>query len=126
MVNAPELPVPDGLFETKRMPLLSRRAFALRMLRVSCVCLAIVAFALGAGALGYRETEHLAWIDAFLNAAMILTGMGQVDMPITTAGKIFAICYALFSGLVFLSLIAVFLAPVTHRLLHAFHLEEQG
>ncbi len=125
-MNAPEPPVPDGLFETKRMPLLSRRAFALRMLRVSSVCLAIVAVTLGAGALGYRETEHLAWIDAFLNAAMILTGMGQVDIPTTTAGKLFAIFYALFSGLVFLSLIAVFLAPVAHRLLHAFHLEEQA
>jgi hypothetical protein len=112
-------------FEHKRQPLLSGAAFRLRMLRVGGAAAALIALALGVGALGYRVTEGLAWLDAALNAAMILTGMGPVDELHTQAGKLFAIAYALFSGVTFLSGIALILAPIAHRLLHAFHLEEE-
>jgi hypothetical protein len=79
--------------------------------------------ALSVGAFGYRVTEHMAWIDAFLDASMILSGMGQVSALHTTAGKIFASCYAIFSGFAFLSIVAVFLAPAYQRFLHRFHLD---
>jgi hypothetical protein len=73
--------------------------------------------------LGYRLLEGFSWIDSTLNAAMILGGMGPVNELHTTAGKIFASCYALFSGIVFLVSVGVLLAPVIHRLLHQFHLQ---
>jgi hypothetical protein len=83
----------------------------------------IVTASLGAGVLGYHELAGLRWIDALLNAAMILTGMGPVDALTTTRGKLFAACYALFSGIAFLSVVAVVFAPVVQRFLHRFHLE---
>lgn len=112
-----------GLFEHRNEPLLPAGAFQLRLLRTAGACLALVAFSLLVGATGYRATEGLSWLDATLDAAMILTGMGQVSELHTAAGKVFAIVYALFSGVVFLSVVALALAPVAHRLLHAFHLE---
>ena len=78
---------------------------------------------LALGTLGYQQTEGLAFVDALLNAAMILTGMGQIAELHTTAGKLFGTFYALFSGVVFLTTVAVLLAPVLHRFLHHFHLE---
>ena len=65
------------------------------------------------------------WIDALLNASMILSGMGPVNELRTTGGKIFATCYAIFSGVAFLSIVAIFLAPAIHRFLHRFHLEAE-
>ncbi len=85
----------------------------------------IIFFSLILGTLGYHFTEHLGWIDAFLNASMILTGMGPVNPMVTTLGKLFASFYALFSGVVFLTTIAFVLTPVAHRLLHKFHLKEK-
>jgi hypothetical protein len=73
--------------------------------------------------LGYHVFGSLHWIDALLNASMILTGMGPVDPMQTVAGKLFASCYALFSGIVFITTAGVLLAPVVHRVLHRFHLE---
>jgi hypothetical protein len=75
--------------------------------------------------LGYVHYERLAWRDAFLNAAMLLGGMGPVDAPRTDAGKIFAGLYALYAGLVFLIVAGVLLAPVVHRVLHRFHWESR-
>ena len=83
----------------------------------------IVFAALAAGVLGYHAIGHLGWIDAILNASMILTGMGPVDPMKTAAAKLFASAYALFSGVVFLSAVGIVLAPVFHRILHKFHLE---
>lgn len=83
--------------------------------------LGLVAVALGIGMAGYHSFEGLRWLDAFINAAMILSGMGPLESPQTTGGKLFAGCYALFSGLVFISLTAILLAPVVHRLIHKFH-----
>lgn len=101
-------------------------AFQLRLLRTAGACLGLVAVSLLVGATGYRATEGLSWLDATLDAAMILTGMGQVSELHTAAGKVFAIGYALFSGVVFLSIVALTLAPIAHRLLHAFHLESEA
>jgi uncharacterized membrane protein len=82
-----------------------------------------VAVALGIGAAGYHTLNGLPWLDATLNAAMILTGMGPVDRLTTPEAKLFAIVYALFGGVFFLSMVAVLLAPLAQHLLHRFHLE---
>ena len=83
---------------------------------------ALVAVSLVAGAVGYHFTEGMSWLDAFLNASMILTGRGPVDRVVTVPGKVFATIYALFAGIVFLSTAALVLMPVAHRVLHRFHL----
>ena len=83
----------------------------------------MVAGALGIGMAGYHFIENMGWVDAFVNAAMILSGMGPVATLQTDAGKIFAGCYALFSGLMFITVTGIVLAPVAHRALHKFHLE---
>ena len=84
----------------------------------------VIAFALGMGMVGYRTFEGMSWVDAFVNAAMILSGMGPVSSLQTTGGKIFAGCYALFSGLAFVAILGIIFAPVFHRFLHRFHVEE--
>jgi hypothetical protein len=113
------------LLEHRTAPLLSPAAFRRRMVRAVLACAAIVGFALAIGAVGYHVTEHADWLDATLDAAMILTGMGPVERLHTDAGKVFAICYALFSGVVFLSTAGLLIAPIAHRLLHAFHLVDE-
>lgn len=74
--------------------------------------------------IGYHALEGLSWLDAFLNAAMLLGGMGPVAVPVTTGGKLFAGLYALYCGLVVIIAAGIILAPVAHRILHRFHLEE--
>ncbi len=86
----------------------------------------LVAGSLLVGAAGYHYSEGLPWLDAVLNASMILTGMGPVDRVVTVSGKLFATGYALFAGIVFLSTAALVLMPVAHRVLHRFHLEAEG
>jgi hypothetical protein len=78
---------------------------------------------LGVGMVGYHRLENLSWLDAFENASMILSGMGPVSPVQTSAGKVFAGCYALFSGLMLITSMGVIFAPVFHRFLHKFHLE---
>jgi len=112
------------MFEHKKESLLSREAFILRLLRHGGIGFAILGLALGIGVTGYRWAEDMSWMDALVNASMILGGMGPVNELHTTGGKIFASFYALFSGLVFLVVIGVLLAPIFHRFLHRFHLEE--
>lgn len=111
--------------EHHSQPLLPRRAFIGRVLRFAAVAQLIVLIALGAGMLGYHQFEHLSWLDSFLNAAMILGGMGPVNEVHSAAGKLFAGCYALFSGLIFLVVAGVLFAPAVHRLLHSFHVDEE-
>ena len=111
-------------FETKNDPLLSRSQFLLRLISSFGITLLIVAVSLFIGGWGYHHFEGLPWIDAVLNAAMILTGMGPEDQMQTNAGKLFATFYALYSGIAFLTMVAVLLAPIIHRLLHRFHLED--
>ena len=122
-----KLPVTDfQMFEHRTRPLLPRRQFYGRVARCLRIGLLIIAAALGIGMVGYHFLESLSWIDSFANAAMILSGMGPLDPMKTPVGKIFAGCYALFSGVAFLSSIAVVFAPVFHRFLHKFHLEQSG
>lgn len=104
-------------------PLLSRREYLARFLRSLGLGLLIVALCLGIGMIGYHSLEKLSWIDAFLNASMILSGMGPVATLQTNAGKLFAGCYALFSGLALISIIGIIMAPVVLRFLHKFHLD---
>ena len=112
------------LFERKTDPVISPGRFAGRMAGAFGVTLMIVGASLGIGMAGYHFIGGLKWIDALHNSAMILTGMGPVDPMRTTGGKLFATFYALYSGIAFLSMTAVLLAPIIHRALHKFHLAE--
>ena len=111
------------MFEHRSEPLASQSEFARRMLRYGSVSVGIILFSLGIGMAGYHYLESLPWIDALLNASMILGGMGPVNPLQTNAGKIFASFYALYSGIILLASVGVLAAPVFHRLLHHFHLE---
>ena len=101
----------------------SRTVFLARLGRQAAVAAGMVAGALMLGASGYHYAEGLPWLDATLNASMILTGMGPVNELHTDAGKVFAIFYSLFSGVVFLTMAAMLFGPVLHRFLHRLHLE---
>jgi hypothetical protein len=109
------------MYERHHQPPISTRAFARRVLRHFLLAGAVIVLALALGVLGYRATEHMEWVDALLNASMILGGMGPVDTLRTSAGKLFAAGYALFSGLVFVGSAGILIAPVLHRLLHHYH-----
>jgi hypothetical protein len=111
------------MFEHRSSPLLPRQAFYRRVVNCFLFSQALVAVALGIGMAGYHFIEKLCWVDAFENAAMILSGMGPVSTLLTDTGKIFAGFYALFSGLMFITVTGIVLAPVAHRALHKFHLE---
>jgi len=113
------------MFEHKRQKLLPWPRFVRRMVLTFLLAFGIVAVALLIGVLGYHYIVRLAWVDALLNAAMILTGMGPVATMENTPSKLFATAYALFSGVVFLSAVGIVLSPVFHRILHHFHLDEQ-
>jgi hypothetical protein len=111
------------VFEARSHKLASRAVFLRRVLLNVLVAVSLVGLSWAIGIIGYHELEGLAWLDAALNAAMILGGMGPVDVLHTEAGKVFAMCYALYSGVVFLAVAALIFAPLAHRLLHRFHLE---
>jgi hypothetical protein len=109
--------------EHHKAPLVSRAVFLRRVARFAGFASLLIAGSLLVGVAGYHFLCGLGWVDAILNAAMILTGMGPVNEVTTTAGKLFAAAYALFSGVAFLTIVAVFLAPIVHRFLHRLHLE---
>ena len=111
-------------YETKHEPLLTRGQFAARVLRTLGVASLLIGMSLLAGMVGYHFFEGMAWIDAFANASMILSGMGPLDQPKTWGGKLFAGLYALYSGLALIVAAGILFAPFFHRLLHRFHLEE--
>lgn len=94
------------------------------MLLHAAVALSIMVVSLAAGIVGYMHWEQLSLLDAFLNAAMLLGGMGPMETHLSTPGKLFAGLYALYSGLVFIAIMGVVLAPAIHRLLHTFHWTE--
>ncbi|MGA2052618.1 MAG: hypothetical protein ABSH19_04830 [Opitutales bacterium] len=110
------------MYERHNEPLLPRREFYLRVARNALLAMAILLVSLAVGMAGYHHFEGQAWIDAFANASMILSGMGPLGNLNTSAGKLFAGCYALFSGVIFLTTIGIFLIPIIHRFLHVFHL----
>jgi hypothetical protein len=111
-------------YEHRSEPLLPWRLFLLRRVgKTAAAASAVIAISLVLGMLGYRLAEGMGWLDAFLNASMILGGMGPVDPMHSAAGKLFAGIYALYSGLVLVGTAGLLLAPFVHRLLHRFHLE---
>ena len=114
------------MFEHHTKPLLPRREYYRRIVRNIGLGAMVVAVSLGIGMVGYHGFEKLPWIDAFLNAAMILSGMGPVATLQTDAGKLFAGGYALFSGIALISIVGIIFAPVVHRFLHKFHLEDEA
>lgn len=107
----------------KKRNILPPHKFALRLLRYFLISLSLILFSLVLGVLGYHYIADLDWIDSLYNASMILTGMGPVDKLPDDSAKIFASSYALFSGIAFLSTVAIFIAPIAHRLLHILHVE---
>ncbi|MBI5166377.1 MAG: hypothetical protein HY998_01370 [candidate division NC10 bacterium] len=111
------------MYERHHQPLLPKEAFIRRQAVHASLAAAIVVGSLLLGIVGYHLAEGLSWIDSFVNAAMILGGMGPVNELHTNVGKLFAGFYALFSGIVFLLGVAVLFAPAFHRFLHHFHLE---
>ncbi len=113
------------MFEQKHEKLAPARVFIRRL--VACVAVAglLAALALLVGVAGYHWLAGLGWADALLNASMILGGMGPVDALTGTGAKVFASCYALFSGLLFVILMGLVLAPLLHRMLHRFHIDER-
>ncbi len=114
------------MYERHSEPLVPIRLFIRRVILHALLALLITSTALGIGILGYSVTEGMPFLDALLNASMILGGMGPVDTLHTTAGKWFASFYALFAGMVFLVIAGVLVAPVAHRVLHWMHLEDSG
>jgi hypothetical protein len=115
-------------FERRNQGVLDFPLFLRRLGFHGLLAVGIIVAGLGVGVLGYHWIAGLGWIDALLNAAMILTGMGPVDRLETTGAKVFASLYAIFSGSVFLTAMGLLIAPILHRFLHTFHLdvEEDG
>ena len=113
------------MYERRGERVLPFGAFVWRVIRHVGVAVVVVATSLFGGILGYVHFERLRWLDGFLNAAMLLGGMGPVESPQTSGGKVFAGLYALYAGMVFLVVAGIVLAPVVHRVLHKFHWDEE-
>lgn len=112
------------MFEKRNEQLLPRRKFFLRLVKFACLSLVLILLSLLIGIIGYHFSEGMPWIDAFLNSAMLMGGMGPVGELQTTAGKMFAGIYALYCGFILLLSVGIFMTPIFHRLLHHFHLEK--
>jgi hypothetical protein len=119
-------PPTSSLYEHKSQPLLPPHLFVRRLLIHAGAALFVLLVSLGIGVLGYRLLEHLTWIDALLNASMILGGMGEISPLATDAGKLFASAYALYASVVLLAVAGILVAPIAHRLLHRLHLEDSN
>ena len=113
-------------FEHRTQPLIPPHQFIIRMAHSGIIALALIAISLFIGMVGYHLLVGLSWIDAFLNASMLLGGMGPVNAPVTFGGKLFAGLYALYCGLAVIFVAGVILAPVAHRILHRFHMESRN
>jgi len=111
------------MYEHRSEPVLPLSRFLVRLASSATASFLLVGSSLVAGMLGYHVLERLSWIDAFLNASMLLGGMGPVNSPATFAGKLFAGLYALYCGLVVIVVAGLLLAPVLHRVLHRLHAE---
>lgn len=114
------------MYERHSEPLLPARRFICRLVFHALLALAVIAVSLGIGILGYSLSEGMGFLDALLNASMILGGMGPVDTLQTDGGKWFASFYALFSGMIFLVIAGILVAPLAHRILHWMHMEDSG
>jgi hypothetical protein len=113
-------------FEHLRQPVISRPRFLVRMLIAIGLWTILTIVGLAIGIAGYAEFEGMSFVDSYVNAAMILSGMGPMGELKTTAGKIFAGSYAIFSGLIIVMATGFVLAPIFHRVLHRFHVETKG
>lgn len=111
-------------FETRKQPVASRHVFLGRLTRNAVYSVAMVATSLAAGTCGYIYFENMRAVDAFANASMILASMGPLTPLMTDGGKIFAALYAIFSGFLLIGISTLMLAPVFHRILHRFHVDE--
>ena len=111
-------------YEHRSQAVLPRKHFIRRIIYHVLLALAVVTVSLAIGVLGYHFLAGLSWIDALMNAAMILGGMGPVNEISSVSGKLFATFYALYAGVAFLAIAAVLIAPFAHRLLHRLHLED--
>lgn len=114
------------VYETRRSRPLQRTAFVRRVLTHLLLALGLLAVSLAVGMSGYMVFEGMGLVDAFVNSAMLLGGMGPVTPLATVAGKVFAGCYALYAGLVFIVTAALVLTPVAHRVLHKFHWDDKA
>jgi hypothetical protein len=112
------------VYETRRQPLLPPNAFLRRFLTHFAATIVLLGGSIAIGMTGYMHFEDLSPLDAFLDTAMLLGGMGPLHLPVTDAGKLFAGCFALYAGLVFIATAALLLGPIAHRLLHRFHLDK--
>ncbi len=110
------------MYEHKKQPIVSKNEFYLRLLKHFGFAILLIAISLLIGMCGYHYLGELSWIDAFVDASMILSGMGPVSPLANHAVKLFAGFYAIYSGLLFISLIAIILIPIVHRILHKFHI----
>jgi hypothetical protein len=110
-------------FEHRAQPVIPPHRFFMRLAHSGLIAVVLIAVSLAVGMVGYHVFERLSWLDAFLNASMLLCGMGPVNTPITFGGKLFAGLYALYCGLAVIVAAGVILAPVAHRILHTFHIE---
>ena len=113
------------MYERKQTRPLSRAAFTGRVVRHVAVAMGLLGLSLGLGMVGYHVLDGDGWVEAFLAASMILTGMGPTGEPQSVGGKLFAGFYALYSGIVFLVVIGIMIAPIAHRMLHRFHFSEK-
>ena len=113
------------MLENKSAPIATIGVFAKRVFVSVTLATLVIVVSLAFGAWGYHVFGEMPWIDALLNAAMILTGMGPVDPMKSVGGKLFATAYCLFSGIIFLTSMAIILAPIYHRFLHTFHLPDE-
>ncbi len=108
----------------KNHNILPPKEFVKRVLKYTVFSISLLIISLGVGVLGYHFIGNLNWIDSIYNAAMILTGMGPVNEMVTDSAKLFASVYAIFSGVIFLSTVAIFFAPFAHRLMHLLRIDE--
>lgn len=113
------------MYESKTETPLHGRKFVGRLMGHVGVAAGLLAVSLAVGIAGYMSLEDLSAMDAFLNSAMLLGGMGPVNTPKTEVGKLFAGCYALYAGLVFIVTAALIFTPIVHRVLHQFHWDDE-
>lgn len=113
------------MFEHRHEKLLPRRLFLRRLAKYALISLGVILGSLLIGMVGYHVLEGFSWVDSFLNAAMLMGGMGPANLLHTDGGKVFAGIYALYCGFVVLVAIGIFAAPIFHRFLHHFHLESE-
>ncbi len=112
------------MYEHKHEKLATPSVFVKRMLASVLIALLLITVALTIGILGYHFIAGFDWVDSLLEGSMILGGMGPINSLASSGAKLFASAYALFSGLIFIAIMGIILAPVTHRMLHRFHLDE--